>query len=215
MKLLLMTAAILALAQDQMSKDQHHWLKYKVGTSVTMKLTMSAGDQKMEGTMKQTLTEAKDKSYTVKSSFEFAGQTNEEDEVEDIPTKVGEDTLKIGDKEYKCVKWVAKSKRGEKESTATVWLSEGIKPPLKLEIKDERGTSVVTASAVGDKVKAADKEYDCVKLEGEMNTDQGKAKTKFWMCGDVPGMAVKIDMVISGDQGDMNMVFELSQVDVK
>lgn len=213
--LLVLLAASSAYAQDAMSKDNHHWMKYKAGTSVTFTIKMSAGGQEMEGKMKQTLADVKDNSYTTKNSFEMAGQTNDDEETEDLPTKDGEETLKIGDKEYKCTIWKAKSKQGEKESSSRVWLTEGIKVPLKIETKKDNDTTVATAVEVSEKIKAGGKEYDCVRLEGDMATEMGKAKAKFWMNGDVPGMAIKILMDMKGDMGEAQMTFELSEIDIK
>jgi len=214
MRLAWILLAIAGIAQDEMSKDKHPWMKYKVGTTVSFKMKIDAGGQQVEGTMKQELTELKDKSYTTKTAFDVMGQQNEENEVEDIPTKGSEETLKIGDKEYKCTIWNSKSKRGEKESTNRIWVADGMNVPLKLEIKDAENTSTILASAVGDKIKVGEKEYDCVRLEGDMATDMGKAKAKFWMNADVPGMAVKLSFDIKGDMGESQMTFELDKVDI-
>jgi hypothetical protein len=131
-----------------------------------------------------------------------------------MPEKVGDESLKIGDKEYKCVVWKAKGKRGDKETESKVWMCDTVSAPLKLESKSGEEEGSFTATQVSDKVKGAGKEYDCVKLEGTLNNQLGKMKTTLWLNADIPGGAVCMKMEGEGDMG-AKISIDLSEVDAK
>jgi hypothetical protein len=204
-----------ASAQQAFDKDRHHWAKYKVGTSITWKMSVASGEQKGEGSLKQELKEVGAASYKLVHVYDMAGQKSEEEETEEMPTRSGEETLKIAGKEYKCVIWSSKSKKGETEGATRFWLADGVKAPLKLEIKDGDETSTLTAVSLSEKLKAGGKEYDCVKLEGEMASGGQKGKGKLWLNPDIPSMTVRMDVSFQMEMGAMETSLEVSAVDIK
>lgn len=211
----LLTAGSAALAQKEFDKERHHWAKYKAGTSVTWTMKVDAGGNKAEGSLKQELKEVGASSYTLLHAYDLAGQKSEEEETEDLPTRSGEETLKIGGKEYKCVIWSSKSKKGETTGATRMWLADGVKTPLRLEIKEGDETSTLTAVSLSEKLKAGGKEYDCVKLEGDMASQGHKGKGKLWLNPEIPSMTVRMDVVFDAEMGAMQTSLEVSSVDIK
>jgi len=204
-----------AFAQQAFDKERHHWAKYKVGTSITFKMTVETGGNKAEGSLKQELKEAGASSFKLVHMYDMAGQKSQEEETEEMPTRSGEETLKIAGKEYTCVVWSSKSKKGESEGATRFWLADGVKAPLKLEIKDGEDVSTLTAVSLSEKIKAGGKEYDCVKLEGGMASGGQKGKGTLWLHPDIPSMTVRMDVSFQAEMGAMETSLEVSAVDIK
>jgi hypothetical protein len=208
----LLVAESSAFAQKEFDVERHYWARHKVGTTATFTMAIDMGGQQMEGSYSQTLKEKSKASFTVTTAVDVGGQVQESEEIETLPKYVGEETLKVGGKEYKCTVWTSTSNREGEETTTKIWFTEAVKTPLQLEIKDPRETCVITAVKVSEKVSVHGKDYDCVAFEGELPTQMGKAKAKMWMNPEVPGMTVKLDMEVSSDMGAMKIALELKEV---
>lgn len=193
--LALLLAGSTAFAQDKkFDLGKHPWAKFKAGSSATFTMDIQANGQAINGTYSLTLKDVGKANVTTSIVIEMQGQQQESEEVEDLPTYVGEETLKIDGKEYKCEIWTSKSNRDGSESTSKYWVCESTKVPLKLEVKDGELTGAITAVKFGEKLKVGDKEFECAKFEGELPIQGALMKTSMWMNPEIPGMAVKMEM---------------------
>lgn len=187
-----------------------HWAKHTAGSSVTLSISMEAHGHAMTGTHTETLKEVARDARTIATTHVLMGQTLESDRTEDLPLRGGEETLKIDGKEYTCTVWSVKSRRGERESEAKVWLAEAVATPLKLEIVQGGESSVLVAVKLGERVSAGGKDYDCTLLDGELPSERGRAKARVWMSAEVPGMTVKMELDLPGHR-TMKLAVELKE----
>ena len=192
----LLAVSLLLFAGQEFDKTRHLWAKWKVDSSAKYTLVVEAVGQKLEGDYVLSLAELKDKELTIRQRTNILGAEHEAAETESLPEKKGEETLKIGDKEYPCVVWTSSLKRGEKDGTAKVWIPAESEVELKIAWKageDDRGEFLATR--LSDKIKAAGQEFDCVLLEGELTSREfGTVKGKLWVSPRVPGGMVRMEL---------------------
>jgi len=188
----------------------HHWTKRAAGSSVTFTMNLEAHGHAMTGTHTETLKEVGKGNHTIATTHAMMGHAQEADIVEDLPTHVGEESLKIDGREYKCNVWSRKSKVGEKESVTKIWLTESVATPLKFEISEGGESCAILAVKTGEKVSVGGNNYDCTSFDGELPTARGRAKAKMWMNAEIPGMTVKLELDLPGHR-KTKMALELKE----
>lgn len=197
---------------QEFDKSKHGWLKFKVGSWVKFKLSLDVAGQKLEGDVKEELAKVDDTGSTTKVSAKLGEDEFPSEESESLPTRDGEETLKIDGKEHKCVIWKSKGKRDEKETEVRVWMAEGAASPLRITSKVEGEDFDFTAVKLADEVSAAGKKLSCVKMDGKMVMQGTELKGSLWMNPDVPSGMVKLT---AEAEGTMKLSLELVEFDAK
>jgi hypothetical protein len=206
-------AGVLALVLLGAQEAKHPWAKWKADSSAKFKMTVEAGGNTLEGEYKSVLTEVTEKGYAARHISNFMGTETVENETATFEDKKGEETLKVGEKELKCVVWSSSGKRGEKAVTSKAWMSGASENPVKLTWKSgEDETGEFAATKLSDKITVAGKELDAVLLEGQMGSPEtGMMKGKIWMHPAVPGGVARMEL--SNDQAKIKI--ELVEFDAK
>ena len=210
---MLAIALILSVAAQDFDKSKHPWTRWKVDSYAKYKMTVEAGGGSFDGEYKSVLTEMTDKGYSAVHTSSFMGTERAEKETETFGEKKGEEKLKVGEKEHACVVWSSSGKRGEKETTAKLWMTGGTEVPVKMTWKSgDDDTGELTATKLADKIAAGGKEFEAVLLEGDSTSAElGAMKCKLWMHPSVPGGVVRMEL--AGDQA--KIVIDLVDFDAK
>ncbi len=196
-RLALAVLALVLLPQDVDTK-RHSWLKWKTGSFARFRMSVDLNGQQLELTTRQELTAADAKEFTLAVTTEAGGQTQESETIESLPTKDGEETLKIDGKEYKCTILKSSRSRSGRESEVRYWFAEGADAPVKFTTKGEDEAEFV-AVKLAEELTVAGKKLSCVKLEGSLKGRMGEMKGAFWFSSDVPGGAAKF--ALEGEKG--------------
>ena len=198
-----------ARAQDQDLKvyeSRDPWGNFGIGSWVRLKVEVDLGIMITTVETLQTLKKITDQDYTIRvESTSMMGKEDVNhvrekgaDSVLSDPEreKVGEEKLKIGDKEYECTIWKSVSEQRGVEMERKEWLAEGIDFPLKIVSKSggPMAPSVeMTATNLKDTVKIEkDRIIECVRYEGKIQTAMGGGTTVQWLSLDIPGGLVKM-----------------------
>ena len=198
--------------KPKFDKTRHAWLKFKKGTWVKMGMTVSSemGDQESE--RKKELKEVDD-GYTLAITTESMGQEDETEEWESIPEFVKKDTVKIGEKEYKCTVWKSTSEKANDESEDLIWLDE---KGRALKIKVDGDTDYeVTAVELDVEVEIDGKKYKCVKMKGTVESSQMEGKLVGWYTSEIPGGVARMEMEVELSGMSIEITMEVEEFEIK
>ncbi|MBI2901328.1 MAG: hypothetical protein HYY17_14180 [Planctomycetes bacterium] len=205
-------ATLLAAAPPQdFDKSKHPWTKWKEGSYAKLKMSTEMGEMKQEGSITYTLTKLTDKDFTVSTAVEAAGNTHDDAETEEFPTKAGEETLTVDGKKFECVIWKSKGTRGGSESETKVWVPKGKDFALKITTTGGQEVSF-TAVKLGEKVKVMEKEFDCVRLEGTIGQGGSDMKATIWTHPSIPGGMMKGEMKLKAGEQEGTITLELVEM---
>ncbi len=198
---ILAAMAALAGAQDPPKKAKHFWVGATSGTSVKFKFTEEGGRTGVEEYLVKETTDDQFAFYRTLTVGESIAEQKEIAEfhadrcVHCAPASkpAGEETLKIGDKEYKCqvYKWTSTVQPIREVRT---WIAEGVAWPVKSDWKMAAKGAHTSwqAVSVSEEIEAGGKKYACVKVEGTDQFGSGvNIKFTMWFSPEVPGGVVK------------------------
>jgi len=212
--ILALAAALLLAPQDEFDKSKHPWLKWKEGATVEYTMSQEMGEMKNEGSYTLKLSKVTDKGYTVMTTVDMGGSSNDTEDTQELPVKDGEESVTVGEDKYDCVIWKNKGSRSGEESETRIWLAKDKGLPVKLVTKGKQGFEV-TATKFGENVEADGKKYECVRLEGKMEMGQNEAKFTMWYSPEVPGGAVQAKIEFEMGENKGTILVTLKKYDAK
>lgn len=215
MKPLLLLAVLAHAPQEKLDASRHPWLRFKAGTSVAYKVTSEVGVLKEESQMTYSLKEIDEGGFTLEVKVAGIGKEQAMDGKEGPYLKVGEEKVRVAEKDHACTIWESKGQRGPYSTKTRYWLAEGIAVPLRLVSQVDAQESDVVATSLSEKLAIGGKEYDCVRLEGKTKNAQGEAETTVWLSDPVPGRLVKIAAKGKVQGAGMTTTVELAGVSEK
>ena len=214
---LLLAAAADAQEKRKFDKSKHPWVRFKVGSWVSFKVTVSPPPpDQVARELKWELKNSGEGKYVIKETQNFMGSEKTETKMSALPTYVKSETVKIGTEEHVCHVWksVEMGDKGRK-TEALLWVDD--KHRL-IKMKSE-GAEAIEAEAEGldVEIEAGGKKLTASKLSGTIKKPLAgiKGKVTLWATDQIPGGTAK--MVIEGDIQaiKMTMTLEVSKFEAK
>jgi len=200
-----LTLALL-FAQDRYPAEDHAWLRFKVGATVTNKVVVEVGGNVIESKQKLTLKEKTGLDYVVE---EVTIQNGQEQPGSLTRSSTGtftkEETLKIAGKEYPCRISTAKGKRDESDTTTDYWMPKGNKYPLKVVYKQADSEGEIVAVALDEKMRVGTKDYSCAKLSGNVKFGPSEGVLTVWLTQEIPGAQARMELTLKNASGDVKV----------
>lgn len=212
----------------KVDKSKHPWAKWQPGSYVKFKVLNDMGVMKQEGEITQTLTKVTDEEYTLKIENKIGGQDQTQEQTSDLAAgsvkcdpdaeKVGEETLTVDGKEYKCTIWKSVAEQGGSEVETKAWIADGMDLALKAVSKVAAPVQIeteMTAVKLSEEVAVGDKKINCMKLEGKIKMAMGEGTIVNWMSLEVPGAVAKSATALSMSGMKMTATMELVAFEAK
>lgn len=190
----------------------HPWLKWQVGSFIEYTGSTPLGEVKT----RETLKEIRQKGFVIETTEAHGGKEFKDVQTRKMPDFIKEDTLKIGDRTFKCTVW----RWGDPDplmGTPRIWVDEKGRF-LKIVRTLENGKEVASyrAAELDAKVKVGDREYDCVRLEGKQEDPMGHSVVvTVWMSPDVPSGLVKLLMKGHTEGGNFEFTRVATRIEAK
>ncbi len=197
-------------AQDVLEPARHPWMAWKPGAAARYRITLELGATRQEGGIAYTLAESGPRGYTLKV---LASQLNQElasEQQDAAPVRAGGDSLSVDGKEISTTSWTSRGVRGGLVCETRLWLRPEGGAPLKMTSNiDGQEDLTLAAAALEDVVKAAGREFRCVRLEGRdvLKNHQVTA----WFSPEVPGGLVKMVTRAKRSGQDLVSTLELTE----
>lgn len=187
-----MISLLLVLAaQDALEPARHPWLAWKPGAAARYRIDLELGSSRQEGGVAYTLRSAGPQGVVLEV---VANQLNRElrsEQTDALPVRGAAESLSVGGREIPTTSWSSRGQRGGLAGETRLWLRPEGGAPLKLTSKiDGQEDLTLTAAALEDVVKAAGREFPCVRLEGVDALK--KHQVTAWFSPEVPGGLVKM-----------------------
>ena len=185
------------------SLSRHPWARWKPGSSVKIENLNNRFKSYSVTVLKKT----SETTVTIDNKLYFNGKLStdkikeEQLGLEYVPVdpaakKTGEEKIVVEGKEYSCEVWEV-AIPGKSPMERKVWVTAAVPMPLKLievsKAKFGAYRRVLTATKLSEKVDAAGRSINCVRLEGITTYTKTGKKTGWtrWVSLDVPGGYVK------------------------
>lgn len=196
-----MGALLLALliGQDDPAKDwRHPWHGATEGSRLTWKVTSEMFGSKFEVTRTDTVAKVGDHDVTVKreegeNTSDQVIHTGRPSELEGTWTRVGEEKIKVGDKEYACTIHELRREAKPVVQTTRVWTCAGapfwaLKQTWSQTMDGKEAAGAVEeVTAVDQAVKVGDREFKCIVLRRKTAMATVETVETMWRTADVPG----------------------------
>lgn len=207
-----MISAIFALLlQDALEPARHPWMAWKPGASARYRITLELGAARQDGAVAYTLAETGPRGYTLKVLASQLSKELSSELQDDVPSRGAAETLTIDGKDVATTSWASRGLRGGLVCETRLWLRAEGGAPLKMTSKiDGQEDLTLTAAALEDVVKAAGREFRCVRLEGRdvLKNHQVSA----WFSPEVPGGLVKMVTRAKPKGQDLLSTLELTEL---
>jgi hypothetical protein len=207
--ILLIAVGALCSAQEDYPVEHHTWLRYKPGTMIRHKTAVEAGGRKFEGTRTWTLKEVGKQDCVVEEVDSMSQDGAPSTFRVTQGTRIGEELVKVKDKETHCEIWIVKSHGKNGALEARYWIPKGkFDPPLRMVQKQEGFEADLLATSLNEKLKVGEREVSCVKLEGKVKAGGSEGSVKFWHTQELPSSHARMEMSLQTPEGPFTLRME-------